>query len=188
MGGRAGSRRRIAAAAACTLAIAVCSGCTAAHGPTTTGRTPVSSTPRPSATEEASVSPLDDGTLRAAAYLSAGASVDPARDAATPSSEELAAGTLVDLGDGCLGLESADDGQRRLAAFPAGTTLVDGLVSPIGMDPFGLGQPLRYTGTVGAIDRPRSALAVPDGCAGAADEVWYFVVAKRAGIGGPGDE
>jgi hypothetical protein len=100
------------------------------------------------------------------------------------SAEPLAAGSLVDLGGGCLGLET-DTGERSVVAFPVGTTLEDGRVTAVGMDPFGVGQSLRYTGAAGTTASPRLALALPERCPADVGDVWYFVVPKSAGIDGP---
>ncbi len=174
MDGQAG-RRAGGTGAVCAAALAVLAGCLAqpleAPNPNLTVDP---SMPAPSATDAGTVRPLEDGSYRAAVYVSDGAAADG----------ELAAGSLVDLGDGCLGLD-ADDGERHLVAFPAGTTLENGMVSPIGMAPFGIGQPLRYGGAAGSVDRPRSALALPEGCPADVSSVWYFVVPKSAGVDGP---
>ncbi|RWZ59658.1 hypothetical protein ELQ92_12610 [Labedella populi] len=165
--GRAGA---VVAASAALLA-----GCAA--GPRVAESPDLSSDPSvaPSSTRSESVTPLQDGFYRAAVYVSDGAASDGV----------LAAGTLVDLGDGCLGLESTD-GQRFLVAFPDGTTLEDGVVTAVGMAPFGLGQPLRYEGAVRSLDDRQDALALPVGCPDDVTDVWYFVVPNSAGVGGPG--
>jgi hypothetical protein len=169
--------RARAAVAASVLAVAALTGCSAA-GPDASS--PASTTPTPTAVAPPStpsaVEPLDDGDYRAAVYVPG-----------EPYPEPLYAGSLVDLGDGCLGLE-ADDGTRSLVAFPVGTTLEGGLVSTVGMDAFGLGQPLRYGGWMDAIATPTGALSVPDGCPSDVTDVWYFVAADSAGIGSPGDD
>lgn len=181
MDGRAGSRFGravvLGAASVVLLSTVLLAGCAAESGGDSAADgarspTPTATAPAPAATGSGSVEPLDDGEYRAAVYVPGGLS----------PSDELAAGTLVDLGDGCLGLES-DDGRRSLAAFPVGTTLSGGVVSLVGMDAFSLGQPLRYGGTAGALDEPRASLAVPEGCRDDATEVWYFVVPKSAGAG-----
>jgi hypothetical protein len=178
-----GARGRTAAAgafAAVALIAGVLSGC-AAEDPTPSGATgtptPTDIAPPPSAT--GSVQPLDDGTYRAAVYAPTEGTIEGEPD--------LEAGTLVDLGDGCLGLE-AEDGTRSLVAFPVGTTLVDGRVSAAGMDAFGLGQPLRYEGATGSSADGAFSLALPDGCPGDVTDVWYFVVPSSAGLGSPADD
>lgn len=168
---------RFAIATALGAAVVLLSGCAGGPPPpATSSSTPSRPTAAPSGAGSETAVPLDDGTYRAAAYVPDGV-----------PSEVLAAGTLVDLGGGCLGLET-DDGTRELVAFPVGTTLSDGSVSAVGMAPFGLGQPLRYSGVSAPIDRPRSALAVPDGCPDGITSVWYFVVPRSAGIDAPRDD
>jgi hypothetical protein len=165
---------RFAVATALGAAVVPLSGCAGEPPPAaSSSSTPIRSTTAPSESGSDTAVPLDDGTYRAATYEPDGL-----------PSEVLAAGTLVDLGGGCLGLET-DDGARELVAFPTGTTLTDGAVSAVGMAPFGLGQPLRYSGVSGPIDRPRSALALPDGCPDDVSSVWYFVVPDSAGVDAP---
>ncbi|RWZ50985.1 hypothetical protein ELQ90_09235 [Labedella phragmitis] len=175
---RYGRRRAGTVVASCAASAALLVGCSAGPLVAPNPNMPAdTSMPSPSATDAGTVTPLDDGSYRAAVYVADG----------PVTGDVLAAGTLVDLGGGCLGLE-AEDGRRSLVAFPAGTTLEDGVVSPIGMASFGLGQPLRYTGSAGSVDRPRSALALPEGCPADVADVWYFVVPASAGVDGPGDD
>jgi hypothetical protein len=165
---------RFAVATTLGAAVVLVAGCAVEpSSPAASSSEPGRTDPAPSASGTDAVVPLDDGTYRAASYVPDGI-----------PNEVLAAGTLVDLGGGCLGLES-DDGARELVAFPTGTALTDGAVEAVGMAPFGLGQPLRYSGVSAAIDRPRSSLVLPDGCADTAASVWYFVVPKSAGIDAP---
>jgi hypothetical protein len=165
---------RFAVATALGAAVVPLSGCAGQPpSPASSSSTPIPPTTAPSGSRSDTAVPLDDGTYRAATYVPDGL-----------PNEVLAAGTLVDLGGGCLGLET-DDGARELVAFPTGTTLADGAVSAVGMAPFGLGQPLRYSGVSAPIDRPRSALALPDGCPDDVSSVWYFVVPDSAGIDAP---
>lgn len=164
--------RRRAALVACLIAVASFTGCSAQE-PRATDPDPTTATPSPTSVVPPStpttVDPLDDGDYSAAVYVPG-----------EPYPEPLYAGTLVDLGGGCLGLE-ADDGTRSLVAFPIGTVLENGRVSTVGMDAFGLGQPLRYGGWMGAVGTPTGALVVPDGCPSDVTDVWYFVAPKSAG-------
>lgn len=170
-------------AAAVAVLLAGCAAGGSGSGDTTT-QTPTSTVPTntaPPATSGTVLEPLDDGEYSAAVY-------DPsAGTVAGDDGGELEAGTLVDLGGGCLGLED-DDGERRIVAFPVGTTLDGGRVSAVGMDAFGLGQPLRYLGADGRTDAPVFSLALPDGCPADVTDVWYFVVPSSTGIGSPGDD
>lgn len=176
---RIGSRDRgpIAASAVAVLAIAAAAllGC-AAESPGTSDPTTMTPTPTdvaPPATS-GTAEPLDDGEFRAAVYVPTSGTI--------VGDENLAAGTLIDLGDGCLGLE-AEDGERTLVAFPAGTTLENGLVSAVGMDPFGLDQPLRYAGALGSTTDGAFSLSMPSDCPSDTTDVWYFVVPSSAGSG-----
>jgi hypothetical protein len=173
-----GGRRPTGASVAVAVAALALLGC-AAQGPGTsdvTTNTPTPTSPIPLATASASIEPLDDGEYRAAVYVPGELHPEP-----------LFAGTLVDLGGGCLGLES-DHGERSLVAFPVGTTLRNGRVSTVGMDSFGIGQPLRYGGWMDAIAVPTGSLAVPDDCPAEVTDVFYFIPAKSAGTGTTADD
>ncbi|RUR03362.1 hypothetical protein ELQ94_02100 [Labedella endophytica] len=104
--------------------------------------------------------------------------------AGDPDAADLEAGTLVDLGGGCLGLED-DTGERSIVAFPVGTDLADGRISAVGMDDFELGQPLRYMGANGWTTSPAARLTVPDECPADVTAVWYFIVPSSIGIDSP---
>lgn len=178
--GRMSASGVAAAAAAVALVAGVLAGCAAEDpGPSGVTATPTPTDVAPPASGAASVQPLDDGTYRAAVYAPTEGTIEGEAD--------LEAGTLVDLGEGCLGLE-AEDGTRSLVAFPVGTTLDDGRVSATGMDAFGLGQPLRYEGAMGSSADGAFSLALPEGCPDDVTDVWYFVAPSSAGIGSAGDD
>lgn len=182
---RIGSRDRgpVAASAIAVLALTAAAllGC-AAESPGTSDPATMTPTPTdvaPPVTGAASAEPLDDGEYRAAVYVPTSGTI--------VGDENLAAGILIDLGDGCLGLE-AEDGERALVAFPAGTTLENGLVSAVGMDAFGLDQPLRYAGALGSTTDGAFSLSMPAGCPSDTTDVWYFVVPSSAGTGSTDDD
>lgn len=162
-----------------TLVACTASDPDASDTPSSSARPTPTSTSTAPGTIEPTPTALDDGTYRAAVYAPAEGTVVGEAD--------LEAGTLVDLGGGCLGLED-DDGDRTLVAFPLGTTLENGRVSVVGMGPFGLDQPLRYSGAMGSTADGAFSLALPSGCPPEITDIWYFVVPSSAGVGSPGDD